>query len=68
VIGKPITPDIYDDLNRVDVIFNNGQIMTSAYGSSKQQAEKNASIKGLKWLAENKSDEIKSLLEESKYN
>lgn len=24
VIGKPITPDFYDDLNRVDVIFNNG--------------------------------------------
>ena len=42
--------------------------MTSAYGSTKQQAEKNASIKGLKWLAENRSEEIKNLLEQSKYN
>ena len=68
VIGKPISPDFDDDFNRVDIIFNNGQIMTSAFGNTKHQAEKNASIKGLKWLAENKSDEIKSLLEQSKYN
>ena len=33
--------------------------MTSGYGNSKEQAERNASIKGLMWLQQNKSDQIK---------
>ena len=35
---------------RCDVIYNNGQKMTSGWGNTKKQAERNASLHGLIWL------------------
>ena len=35
---------------RADVIYNQGEVMCTAYGSNKKQAERNASIMGLLWL------------------
>ena len=53
---------------KMDIIFNNGQIMTSGYGSTNQQAEKNASIKGLLWLQDNKKEDIEKLLKTSLFS
>ena len=44
---------------------NNGQIMTEGFGNTNQQAEKNASIMGLLWFKENKSEEIEAILTKS---
>lgn len=35
VAGNYISPDLDDEFNKVDIIFNNGQVMTSAYGNTK---------------------------------
>lgn len=35
---------------RVEVIFNNNQVMTEGIGNTKKQAERNASINGLSFL------------------
>jgi hypothetical protein len=40
-------------LYRADVIFNQGELMCTSYGSNKRQAERNASILGLSWLETN---------------
>lgn len=42
--------------------------MAEGYGSSKDQAERNASIQGLKWMQEHKSAEIKELLKTSQFS
>jgi dsRNA-specific ribonuclease len=49
VIDKILPPadDILVPMVRVDIIHNNNQVMTSAYGSTNNQAERNASIKGI---------------------
>ena len=39
---------------RCDVLFNHNELMATGYGNSKKQAERNASINGLKWLRVNK--------------
>ncbi len=39
----------------MDIIYNNNEVMVSAYGNTKKQAERNASIEGIKWLNQNKS-------------
>ena len=38
---------------KVDIIFNNGQLMTSGWGNSRKMAERNASIHGLQLLESN---------------
>ena len=38
---------------KVDIIFNNGQKMTSGWGNTRKAAERNASIHGLQWLEQN---------------
>jgi len=38
---------------KVDIIFNNGQLMTSGWGNTRKAAERNASIHGLQWLQTN---------------
>lgn len=35
---------------RAEIIYNQGEVMCTAYGSNKRQAERNASIAGLHWL------------------
>ena len=52
-------------LMKVEIIHNNGQVMTTSYGNSLSQAEKNASILGIEWLHRNKKDEINKLLQSS---
>lgn len=37
-------------MTKTQIIYNNGQIMVVGYGSTKDQAERNASIMGLNWL------------------
>jgi hypothetical protein len=37
-------------LNRCEVLYNNGELMVEGFGSSKKQADRNASIVGLRWL------------------
>ena len=37
-------------LTKVAVMFNHNTVMTEGYGNSKKQAERNASINGLRWL------------------
>ena len=39
---------------RCDVLFNHNELMATGFGNSKKQAERNASINGLKWLRVNK--------------
>lgn len=41
-------------LTKVRVLFNHNTEMTVGYGNSKKQAERNASINGLRWLKANK--------------
>ena len=53
---------------RINIIHNNGQIMTTGYGNTNHQAEKNASISGLLWLTQNKKEEIQELLKSSLYS
>ena len=45
-------------MTKVNIVFDNGKLMAEGYGHSKKQAEKNASLNGLKWLKENKQTEI----------
>ena len=40
-------------LVKVDIIYNSGQVLCSGWGNTKHAAERNASIRGLKWLKEN---------------
>lgn len=42
-------------LYKSEIIFNGGEVMCSSFGASKDQATRNASIMGLKWLKENKT-------------
>jgi hypothetical protein len=42
--------------------------MTEGFGINKEQAEKCASINGLKWFQENKQEDIKKLLQNSVYS
>ena len=42
----PIQAHLY----QADVIYNQGTVMCTSYGSNKRQAERNASILGLQWL------------------
>ena len=37
-------------LMKVVVKFNHNSVMTQGYGNSRKQAERNASINGLRWL------------------
>ena len=57
-----------DRLQQVEIIYNQGQIMTSGHGNSKQQAERNASIRGLEWLHEHKAQEIRDMLHKQKFS
>ena len=41
-------------LTKVRVLFNHNEEMTVGYGNSRKQAERNASINGLRWLKANK--------------
>lgn len=41
-------------LTKVQVLFNHNQLMTEGFGNTRKQAERNASINGLRWLKENK--------------
>ena len=41
-------------LTKVQVLFNHNQPMTVGFGNTRKQAERNASINGLRWLKENK--------------
>lgn len=41
-------------LTKVRVLFNHNMTMTLGYGNSRKQAERNASINGLRWLKANK--------------
>ena len=36
---------------KVDIIYNQGQVLCSGWGNTKHAAERNASILGLRWLA-----------------
>ena len=41
-------------LFKSEILFNNHEVMTVGFGSSKKQADRNASIRGYNWLLENK--------------
>eukprot|EP00347_Sterkiella_histriomuscorum_P014175 403361874 len=38
------------EMIKAEVIFNNGEVMCTAYGSNKKQAERNASVEGLNFI------------------
>ena len=44
------TDGVQANMYRAEVIYNQGTVMCTAYGSNKRQAERNASIIGLQWL------------------
>jgi hypothetical protein len=44
----------YAKLIQVDILYNNNEIMVTAYGNTSKQASRNASIEGIKWLRGNK--------------
>lgn len=50
-----IDADYETDMFQADVIFNNGQVMCTGYGSNRKQAERNASVMGLNWIDAYKS-------------
>lgn len=37
-------------LTKCEILYNNGQVLCVGFGSSKKQAERNASIRGCEWL------------------
>ena len=39
---------------RCEVLFNHNEVMADGLGNTKKQAERNASINGLKWLRDNR--------------
>ena len=41
-------------LIKIDIIYNNNEVMATGFGNTRKQAERNASIIGYKWLLENK--------------
>ena len=41
------------EMIKAEVIFNNGEIMCTAYGSNKRQAERNASVEGMNYIEKN---------------
>ena len=41
-------------LMQVEVLFNMNEVMCKGYGNNKKQAERNASLNGLKWLRKHK--------------
>lgn len=66
-LGRPLpeSEDVVVPMHTVSIVYNNGEVMAKSYGFNKAQAERNASILGLKWLKENKRDEIDTLLKNS---
>mmetsp|Transcript_6248 Transcript_6248/g.10616 ORF Transcript_6248/g.10616 Transcript_6248/m.10616 type:complete len:209 (-) Transcript_6248:84-710(-) len=58
---------VTDKLFKVDIIFQQGMIMETGYGSTNLQAERNASIKGLQWLHTHKGDKIQELLHKQQF-
>lgn len=68
ILGKACAEDIDETMIKIEIIYNNGQVMVHGYGSNVYQAEKNASIKGLEWLKENYQEAITKLLENSQFN
>ena len=47
-----IAENYWVEMFQADVIYNNGQIMCTGYGSNRKQAERNASVLGLQWIKE----------------
>ena len=70
VIGRELNADedMIDKMQKVDIIHNNNQIMATGYGATAEQAQRNASIRGLIWLQENKNEEITRLLKNSMFS
>ena len=68
ILDTPQPNEITDKMIKIDIIYNQGQIMATGYGSSRDQAEKNASINGLLWLQQNKQQEIEQVLKNSMFS
>ena len=44
---------------KCEILYNNNEVMTIGFGSSKRQAERNASIQGQIWLYQNRAEQLR---------
>ncbi len=44
---------------KCEILYNNNEVMTIGFGSSKRQAERNASIQGQIWLYQNRGEQLR---------
>lgn len=44
---------------KCEILYNNNEVMTIGFGSSKRQAERNASIQGQIWLYQTRGEQLR---------
>lgn len=44
---------------KCEILYNNNEVMTIGFGSSRRQAERNASIQGQIWLHQNRGEQLR---------